>query len=940
MAPRTRRQQNSKRQQQSSMTQQNVSTTVAPVPPVANVSESVNSGGGQRTETHQQKLPPLVIRRRPAPEAEPVQSRSTGKKAKRDKGPATNAEQGYSTSDIPRPAKRAKSGPMYTHPPHLELTDDEDESTPKTSVGGKGGDAKTQRGKKLKLSETLSMDDVESNESSETESEKDDLDTESSEDEEVGLSQKTMGRSGQAMALERPSWLVGTTNSASNQMEIDIDGVENPDVSMSIASTNLAVGDPKYTGAHSEGRWVTNRGLIGADSEGHQAANMGLAGEPAHHLTCTTRPPQLQRGNDAGAYSEGHRATNSGLIGEPAHLLTYTHTHPNYAEAHSKGRWVTDAGLTATHLNYAGANLGGLRATDAGPIDEPTRLLSHSLCPPRLRRGDYAGAYSEGRQEINPRLVGTRSEDHKAANPGSVGAHPEGYQVTNVTKTDKTKTNTTDADLMGNYSVGHQAASSGFTGSLQSRKDTAYQWPVETDLVFRSKSGKIRLTEQNLTVRATIAFAFGHLHASIIFQHAFPDALVVTKFIRQALLDASSEIPAAKGVQVRILNDDSYFRTISTLVDLTKECSPEHESVYFVRSIVVGLIEKHLKDFNYIYPRRTNNSAWSAPANVGRPYRSLVIISVIRELYLLETSTFFVCNKHLFPHHPGNDEEPIYEVPKVMVALVATGFYAALHEWSTGERKHIDFTSDFPAPAYGPVASLSQTSAAVLGLSRGVAHRGSWPRLWIWIQPTAKLTAENVGDLELTTHRRVIASGLASPQPQDTPVSLTPSSTISDLVGEPLESTSASATSNNHDSSINHVDAQTPSNKRPRPHPLSRKTTITNDDPDLTDVPDDAPKAKKTKAIVHADISIISIDDGGDLESEPLNKTHPTADIKAFFTSVPLLPGQKKEYMKCNSCAQGLGGCAKQEKILTAEHSTLRRHAESKHAKMVRVKQL
>ncbi|KAI9448728.1 hypothetical protein BJY52DRAFT_1193228 [Lactarius psammicola] len=204
------------------------------------------------------------------------------------------------------------------------------------------------------------------------------------------------------------------------------------------------------------------------------------------------------------------------------------------------------------------------------------------------------------------------------------------------------------------------------------------------------------------------------------------------------------------------------------------------------------------------------------------------------------------------------------------------------------------------------------------------------------IQPTAKLTAENVGDLELTTHRRVIASGLASPQPQDTPVSLTPSSTISDLVCEPLELTSALATGNNLDSSINHVDAQTPSNKWPRPHPLSRKTTITNDDPDLTDVPDNAPKAKKTKVIVHADISIISINDGGDLESEPLNKTHPTTDIKAFFTSVPLLPGQKKEYMKCNLCTQGLGGCAKQEKILTAEHSTLRRHAESKHAPIYR----
>jgi hypothetical protein len=86
---------------------------------------------------------------------------------------------------------------------------------------------------------------------------------------------------------------------------------------------------------------------------------------------------------------------------------------------------------------------------------------------------------------------------------------------------------------------------------------------------------------------------------------------------------------------------------------------------------------------------------------------------------------------------------------------------------------------------------------------------------------------------------------------------------------------------------------------------LLRATTIPDDDPD-----DGAPKAKKAKTTapdagsgLHTDVSIISIDDGDDLQSERLNKIDATADIKVFFTAVPRVPGQNKGRMKCNMCA-------------------------------------
>ncbi|KAH9013230.1 hypothetical protein EDB85DRAFT_2158375 [Lactarius pseudohatsudake] len=188
----------------------------------------------------------------------------------------------------------------------------------------------------------------------------------------------------------------------------------------------------------------------------------------------------------------------------------------------------------------------------------------------------------------------------------------------------------------------------------------------------------------------------------------------------------------------------------------------------------------------------------------------------------------------------------------------------------------------------------------------------------------AKLSAENAGNLELTSHRRAVtvtSVGLAStPQP-------------SPPVPEPFASTTP--TDFDEESSFPGPGPVPTQTSTKRPGQLSSHSTL--DMVDDAGVAVDVPKAKKLKKTprqlttgLQADVSIIEIDDVDNLQNERLNRTDPTADIKAFFTAVPCVPGQNKERMWCNLCTQGLG-CPKQDKVLISKHSTLHHHAAALH---------
>jgi hypothetical protein len=215
--------------------------------------------------------------------------------------------------------------------------------------------------------------------------------------------------------------------------------------------------------------------------------------------------------------------------------------------------------------------------------------------------------------------------------------------------------------------------------------------------------------------------------------------------------------------------------------------------------------------------------------------------------------------------------------------------------------------------------------------------------------PTTKLSADNAGDLELSSHRTVIAS-LTTAAPSATPqgpqqgVVVDPSSASEPqpnlVTGSTADVAPAAPSANakrprnpfildsSDESAAADVAAAQPA-PRPPPHRLGPPSRApakrprnpfvlhsdTDTDPEVVvdEDPVPRPKAKKAKKAkkasdqdtsqLHADSSIITIDDIEDPRDERLNKTDPTADIREFFVAVPPGPGENKPRMKCNLCA-------------------------------------
>ena len=90
-------------------------------------------------------------------------------------------------------------------------------------------------------------------------------------------------------------------------------------------------------------------------------------------------------------------------------------------------------------------------------------------------------------------------------------------------------------------------------------------WPEDTN-VLNAADGKVRLTEQTPIVRATITKAFEFLHASIILKYAFPDSVLMSRFIEDALSTAALHVPNAEDVHARILQDRRYCSQMFALV--------------------------------------------------------------------------------------------------------------------------------------------------------------------------------------------------------------------------------------------------------------------------------------------------------------------------------------------------------------------------------------
>ena len=128
------------------------------------------------------------------------------------------------------------------------------------------------------------------------------------------------------------------------------------------------------------------------------------------------------------------------------------------------------------------------------------------------------------------------------------------------------------------------------TASSVTGTEVPWVWPEDTNLRTSSK-GNLLLTVQSSIVRKTISESFELLQAYLTFKHAFPDSILMNKFIEDALSTAALHVPNAEDVHVRILRDYSYCARMSYLVcvcllpstELNRSYSHEPESALFVQ---------------------------------------------------------------------------------------------------------------------------------------------------------------------------------------------------------------------------------------------------------------------------------------------------------------------------------------------------------------------
>ncbi|KAI0245567.1 hypothetical protein BJV78DRAFT_1287478 [Lactifluus subvellereus] len=102
---------------------------------------------------------------------------------------------------------------------------------------------------------------------------------------------------------------------------------------------------------------------------------------------------------------------------------------------------------------------------------------------------------------------------------------------------------------------------------------------------------------------------------------------------------------------------------------------------------VAKCVEGWLTDDNYIFLQRDNQAKM---LDYGNPFHHQAIISILCDEFFQKSSSFGNIHPEFFKS--CHETRPELELPEVMVALVATVVYCALHEWKNGQRVNLSFT--------------------------------------------------------------------------------------------------------------------------------------------------------------------------------------------------------------------------------------------------------
>ncbi|KAG1836594.1 hypothetical protein C8R48DRAFT_782918 [Suillus tomentosus] len=184
------------------------------------------------------------------------------------------------------------------------------------------------------------------------------------------------------------------------------------------------------------------------------------------------------------------------------------------------------------------------------------------------------------------------------------------------------------------------------------------------DLVY-TKTGTVRLTDQNLELRKVVQHGILEVKAYIAFTHGYPEIVAKNSYARELLLQAAKHHKTAP-IEKRMYVDDEYLSALANLIDARaslfcteiKDVAYKYTPGYFrLGRNCNAIIDRLLAGHSYIFPQTFDTEGLPSPKR-QKPYQGQPIVDTLYE-------TFFKNLKSV-------------EIPIPMLAMVSTAIHAVL----------------------------------------------------------------------------------------------------------------------------------------------------------------------------------------------------------------------------------------------------------------------
>ncbi|KAG2090097.1 uncharacterized protein F5147DRAFT_780406 [Suillus discolor] len=203
------------------------------------------------------------------------------------------------------------------------------------------------------------------------------------------------------------------------------------------------------------------------------------------------------------------------------------------------------------------------------------------------------------------------------------------------------------------------------------------------DLVY-TKTGSVRLTDQNTELRKVIHHGILEVKAYIAFKHGYPEIVAKNSYAREILLQAAKHHKTAP-IEKRMYVDDEYLSALANLIDARaslfrteiKDVAYKYAPGYFrLGRDCNAIVDRLLAGHSYIFPQTFDAEGLPSPKR-QKPYQGQPIVDTLYETFFKNTkSVGLQFAQHFLDIAENKTGRP--EIPIPMLAMVSTAIHAVL----------------------------------------------------------------------------------------------------------------------------------------------------------------------------------------------------------------------------------------------------------------------